>query len=193
MVLAILVIVWLSFSGDGEETYIQQVQDKIEERKQFLRTNSASPFLQYGEPYKDPKYFPIDKKFRVNATVERVSKRQIVKIPNSNSGSDTYEEFAWLHFSINGEPQKLMVLKPYGFGALNVLFCAFTDLTSAEETYGGGRYLDVEIGKSDKLVLDFNLAYNPYCAYTDQYTCPLPPRENDLSTAIRAGEKNFDK
>lgn len=189
----IILVAWLSFTGGGQEAYVEQVQEKIEERKHYLKTNSGSPFLQYGEPYREPEYYPIDATYRVNATVERISPRKIVSVANSNAGIERYEEFAWLNFSIQGERQKLLVLRPTGFGAMNVLFLAFTDATSAGETYGGGRYLEVEIGKSDKLVLDFNLAYNPYCAYTDQFTCPLPPRENLLSVAIRAGEMNFPK
>lgn len=187
----LLVLVWLSFSGEGDEAYLTQVQETIDDRVKYLRTNESSPFLQYNEPFKEPDYFAIDPGYRVNATVERIKKRNIVTLPNSNSGMETYEEFAWLNFTVRGQRQKLLVLKPSGFGALKVLFLAFTDETSADETYGGGRYLDVEIGKSDKVVLDFNLAYNPYCAYTDEYSCALPPKENQLSVAVEAGEKNF--
>lgn len=191
LVPVILVVVWLSFTGEGDEAYLKQVQDTIDDRVKYLRTSESSPFRLYNEPFKEPNYFPIDPGYRVNATVERIQKRNIVTLPNSNSGVETYEEFAWLNFTLNGERQKLLVLRPAGFGALKVLFLAFTDETSADETYGGGRYLDIEIGKSDKVVLDFNLAYNPYCAYTDKYSCALPPRENQLSVAVNAGEKNF--
>ncbi|MFT4738047.1 MAG: hypothetical protein ACI92W_002165, partial [Paraglaciecola sp.] len=75
----------------------------------------------------------------------------------------------------------------------NVFYLAFADVTSGSSTYGGGRYIDVTIGKSDKVVLDFNLAYNPYCAYAPDFSCPLPPRENILSLSIMAGEKDFIK
>lgn len=187
----LLILVWLGFSGEGDEAYLTQVQETIDERVKYLRTNESSPFLQYNEPFEEPKYFTIDPIYRVNATVERIKKRNIVTLPNSNSGMETYEEFAWLNFTVNDQRQKLLVLRPSGFGGLKVLFLAFTDETSANETYGGGRYLDVEIGKSDKVVLDFNLAYNPYCAYTDEYSCALPPKENHLSVAVEAGEKNF--
>ncbi len=191
LVPVLLVLIWLSFSGEGDEAYTQQVQETIDERVKYLRTSESSPFRQFNEPFQQPNYFPIDANYRVNATVERIKKRNIVTLPNSNSGKETYQEYAWLNFTVNGERQKLMVLKPYGFGALDVLFLAFTDETSADATYGGGRYMDIEIGKSNKVVLDFNLAYNPYCAYTDEYSCALPPRENHLSVAINAGEKNF--
>ncbi len=75
------------------------------------------------------------------------------------------------------------------------LFLPFTDLTSGEESYGGGRYIDLETTGiiNNRLVIDFNKAYNPYCTYSDGYNCPIPPRENDLPVAIRAGEKAFAK
>jgi len=75
------------------------------------------------------------------------------------------------------------------------LFIPFTDNTSGNESYGGGRYLDYKISdiKNNKLLLDFNKAYNPYCAYTTGYNCPIPPAENDLKVAIKAGEKAFEK
>jgi uncharacterized protein (DUF1684 family) len=71
------------------------------------------------------------------------------------------------------------------------LFVPFTDLTSGKETYGGGRYLDLEVPDGDSLEVDFNYAYNPYCAYTDGYSCPIPKPESRLSISILAGEKLY--
>lgn len=71
------------------------------------------------------------------------------------------------------------------------LFVPFVDETSGKETYGSGRYLDLEQARGDDYVLDFNMAYNPYCAYNDDYVCPIPPRENKLPIEIRAGEKTY--
>ncbi len=77
----------------------------------------------------------------------------------------------------------------------NYLFLPFTDLTSGEESYGGGRYIDLETTDifNNKVIIDFNKAYNPYCAYASGYNCPIPPRENDLPVAVKAGEMNFGK
>ncbi|HEX4852444.1 MAG TPA: DUF1684 domain-containing protein, partial [Puia sp.] len=77
----------------------------------------------------------------------------------------------------------------------NYLFIGFTDLTTASDTYGGGRYIDcvIEDIHDGKLMLDFNKAYNPYCAYKSGYNCPIPPKENDLPIAILAGEKIYGK
>ena len=78
-------------------------------------------------------------------------------------------------------------------GYENSLFVPFTDLTNGKETYGGGRYMDVEIPEGDSIVLDFNKAYNPYCAYSTNYSCPIPPKENDLPISINAGLKIKEK
>ena len=69
------------------------------------------------------------------------------------------------------------------------LFLPFKDLTNGKETYGGGRFMDILIPDTDKIILDFNKAYNPYCAFSHRYSCPLPPFENWLKTEIPAGEK----
>ena len=188
----VLFVFWMGMgTGNDQEAYEKQILKEIEERKTFLKSSAGSPFEQYDEPYREPTYFPVNRKYQVNARVERIPGRSSIQIANNEGDKETYTRFAWLHFSIDGQKQKLLVLKPIGFGDPGYLFLAFADETSAVETYGAGRYLEVEIGKSDKTVLDFNLAYNPYCAYVDGYTCPLPPPENLLTVAIRAGEKDF--
>jgi uncharacterized protein len=80
-------------------------------------------------------------------------------------------------------------------GTRDYLFIPFTDATSGTDSYGAGRYIDGTISdiRNGSLVLDFNKAYNPYCAYSAGYNCPIPPRENDLPVAIRAGERNYGK
>lgn len=181
--------IWTLYSDDNDNSYKKSVEKVIETRKSFLKTSSESPFIQHNATYKEPAYFPIDKKYRVNAKVERIENKRVVNIRDNKGAVSRYQQYAWLHFNIDSYPQKLLVLKPQGFGVLDVLFCAFADGTSAGETYGAGRYLDVEIGKSNKVVLDFNLAYNPYCAYIDSYSCPLPPKVNVLPVAILAGER----
>jgi hypothetical protein len=86
-----------------------------------------------------------------------------------------------------------MSLFTYLSGEASYGFIPFTDLTTGEESYGGGRYIDLEglQRNEEKLVLDFNIAYNPYCAFTDYYSCPIPPEENNLPVAIEAGEKIY--
>lgn len=113
------------------------------------------------------------------------------------STGDTREYFRWgkVTFDVEGEEVSVII---YSDGYGEELFLPFKDASNGKETYGAGRYLDNHrpglrrIG-ADQIELDFNFAYNPYCAYQSNYSCPLPPRENWLTVPIRAGEKKFDK
>ena len=137
-------------------------------------------------------YFDYDPAARVLADVSPASEEPI-QIAGSTGQSFRFIRFAVASFEINGEPSALELywLEGYGGG----LFLSFRDATAGRETYGAGRYLldtvkGADLGVSGgRLVLDFNFAYNPSCAYDPRWACPLAPPSNRLSTAIRAGEK----
>ncbi len=145
-------------------------------------------------------FFPADEKFRVAARVERIYEAPWFSMETSGKEKKVYRIYAILTFRINDtscklhvyQSQQLMGLKEYA----DHLFIPFTDLTSGDETYENGRYIDMSIDDLENgyYLLDFNKAYNPYCAYgSDMYNCPVPPKENDLRVAILAGEKKFGK
>ena len=100
-------------------------------------------------------------------------------------------------FDLKEKPFKLNIyqnqdlIKKEGFE--DYLFLPFLDNTNGEESYGGGRYIDMRIPDGDTIIVDFNSAYNPYCAYNEKYSCPIVPRENYLDTEVRAGVKAFKK
>jgi len=96
-----------------------------------------------------------------------------------------------LPFTFEGKEYALQVYAPKDTSEGNYWFVPFTDATSGGETYGGGRYIDIDDVRSDSLFLDFNYAYNPYCAYNERFDCPIPPPENALPIAIRAGERDY--
>ncbi len=156
---ALVVLIYFSMpSGLSQEAHVEEVMQEREEKETFLKTNSASPFRQAGLEMHELSYFPIDLDYRVTARVEKVEKRLFSNIQNSDGTMQRYLKFAWLHFEINDQEQKLLVLKPqFGVG----LFLAFADETSGDSSYGGGRYLDIDEIKGDRITLDFNLAYNP--------------------------------
>lgn len=143
------------------------------------------------------RFFPVAQKYRVMAGFERIIDTTGFKMPTSGKISKHFFRYGILKFKIDGrqvqltvyQSQKLMTTEDYK----DYLFIPFTDLTSGDKSYGGGRYIDILIGdiKNNTLLLDFNKAYNPYCAYTTGYNCPIPPRENDLPVAIKAGEMAF--
>ncbi|MFZ9045147.1 MAG: DUF1684 domain-containing protein [Cyclobacteriaceae bacterium] len=180
-------------SCQDDSAYQLQIRDEISNRIKYLQYNDESPFNRFDVPFQMPTYFSVDAEYRVNAKVERIEKRNYQIIGTSDEKTQRYLEFAWLHFKLKNRDHKLLVLKPIGLADVGFFYLAFADDTSGGLTYGGGRYLDISIGKSDKVVLDFNLAYNPYCAYVSDFSCPLPPSENILETAILAGEKDFKK
>ena len=145
-------------------------------------------------------FFPINEKFRMTCRFERTMNSPWFRMESSGPIKKNYRVYGIIHFTINDtavtlniyQSQDLMTTKEYK----DHLFIPFTDATSGEETYESGRYIDLEIEdiNNDKLLIDFNKAYNPYCAYVSgKYNCPIPPAENRLIVAIRAGERSFGK
>lgn len=190
VIIPLAVIVFFIYqSRQTSGNYEQEIKEYWEEKHNFFRTSQASPFVQKEVGYEEVEIFPIDPKFRVNATLDRFTSREIVTIGNSDGTTTKYLKFATARFKIDGSEQTLLILKALGFG--NQYLTAFGDETSGVSTYGGGRYLDLGVGKSDRIEIDFNKAYNPYCAYFEDFTCPLPPMENLLTVAIEAGEKVY--
>ncbi|MEP1035372.1 DUF1684 domain-containing protein [Ekhidna sp.] len=186
---AVIVVYVITQSSGSDEVYIQEIQSFWKERNEFFQSSEASPFIQKNEEHKEVAYFEPNSDYRVSGKLSRFTKRETLALGNSDGTTTTYLKFANVNFKIKDKPCSLLILKALGFG--NQYLLAFGDATSGESTYGGGRYLDVVIGKSDLLTLDFNKAYNPYCAYFDDFTCPLPPIENLLEVSIEAGEKNY--
>jgi uncharacterized protein (DUF1684 family) len=145
-------------------------------------------------------FFPVNEKYRMTSRFERTLNSPWFRMESSGPIKKNYRIYGTIHFTINDtsvtlniyQSQDLMTTKEYK----DHLFIPFTDATSGEETYESGRYIDLEIKDilEDKVLIDFNKAYNPYCAYVKgKYSCPIPPRENYLPVAIEAGEKIFGK
>ena len=151
---------------------------------------------------KDKKFFrfyPPSSDYKIEATFTRIWDTTGFMMPTSGREPKRYFRYGYIRFSLQGKNLQLTVFQSKDLMTdptyRDYLFLPFTDLTSGEESYGGGRYIDLAMKdiKSNKLMIDFNKGYNPYCAYSSGYNCPIPPRENDLPIAIRAGEKQFAK
>ncbi|UCS94564.1 DUF1684 domain-containing protein [Echinicola marina] len=145
--------------------------------------------------FKSLDFFPIDEKYRVEAKFVRSDKGLPFQMPTTTDRKPIYEKYGELHFDLEGESYVLSIYQSHRLREMeefeNYLFLPFTDLTNGKSTYGGGRFMDLEIPEGDTIMLDFNKAYNPYCAYNGKYSCPIPPKENDLPLAIEAGVKKF--
>ena len=190
---AIATIVYYSVKDETPAGYIEEIEKDRKERNYFMRNNDASPFAGDEANFTELKFFPIDGNYRINASLTPAEPKKIIELPTSDGKKQRYSTYAYAEFSLDGIKCKLLILEVMDMGPnKGMLFLAFGDQTSAVETYGAGRYLDVKkVPGSTSITLDFNLAYNPYCAYNDTYSCPLPPKENLLPVAIRAGEKIY--
>ncbi len=197
LLLITLTVVYYSFFGGSNTTgesantispelYRQQVDAKRKEKNEFFRTNADSPFTD-KKAFKGLSYFAPDPAYRVEARLEPFAdKSQKLTVKMSDGSEETYGKFAHMVFSLNGEACRLLVVK-----LDDTYSILFRDATSGKETYGGGRYLELDPATltDNHAIVDFNTAYNPYCAYNPTYACPLPPAENTLSTAVKAGER----
>jgi len=146
------------------------------------------------------RFFPVDEKYKITAVFEKKNDSKWFSMETSGTTRKIFRVYGVLRLVINDTAIKMNIYQSQNlFNSdeyKDQLFLPFTDLTSGEETYGAGRYIDLVIGDivENKIVIDFNKAYNPYCAYVSgKYNCPIPPKENDLPVAILAGEKIFEK
>jgi uncharacterized protein len=145
--------------------------------------------------FKHHDFFPVDLKYRVQATVDRNVDDKPFKMNTSSGRVASYKKYGTAVFMIDGKEYKLALYQSLDLmkrdGYKDYLFLPFTDLTNGDYTYSGGRYIDLRISEGTELIIDFNKAYNPYCAYTSgKYSCPIVPSENDLAIKIEAGVKS---
>lgn len=181
------------FSGSGEAAYAAKIEQAREERNDYMKSSDESPLKGDSLPFVGLKYFPPNPKFRVSADLTLITEKNVVVLPTSDGKEAQYLEYAYADFELENVSNRLVLLEVMDMGPTRgTLFLPFTDQTSAMETYGAGRYLDVKkTPGATTMTLDFNLAYNPYCAYSDKYSCPFPPRENRLGIIVAAGEKSY--
>ncbi|MHA4807607.1 DUF1684 domain-containing protein [Flavitalea flava] len=144
-------------------------------------------------------FFPIDPSYVIKCQFEKIDKADWFPMNSSGSVKRLHRRYGKLTFTLRDTSLQLYVYQSQGLMQTaeykDYLFIPFSDQSSGEETYGAGRYLDYTINDihDGTLLLDFNKAYNPSCAYATGYNCPIPPKENDLPVSIRAGEKNYGK
>ena len=195
-----IIIYSLPQTAGTDKAYAAQIYQVRKQKNQQFRSNSdASPLTAAQKPTFDSlRYFAPDSRFRIDAHLHRVDEATAppVTLRQSDGTTEVYRQYANLDFTIPGQTtqQKLVLLqKKTPAGAQEPLFLPFTDATNGRLTYGGGRFLDLPVPEpgASEITLDFNTAYNPYCAYNSAYSCPVPPAENKLAIEIEAGEKAF--
>lgn len=142
-------------------------------------------------------FFKLDSTFIVKATLKKTPNSKWFNMKTTTSRVSQERVFGILTFELNGSQHELNIYQGKDLmqkeGYEDYLFLPFLDKTNGLESYGGGRYIDAKIPEGDTMVIDFNKAYNPYCAYNDKYSCPIVPRINYLKTRVEAGVKAFEK
>jgi len=157
-------------------------------KDEFMARHPESPFVAGRVPFHELRYFPPDPKYRVRATLHRAPVPEEAYLRTNRDGQAVMRYLGDLTFRLDGKTLTLGVYHA-GEGVGTSVFVPFRDRTSGEDSYGPGRYVTLELNEADEYEVDFNRAFNPYCAYTDDYECGFPPAENDLPVPIRAGEK----
>ncbi len=158
------------------------------QKNKFLKSDEHSPLSkEQRRAFEGLKYYPENQALRFDAEVEPFTERMHVQMQTSTGAVQEYVKYGKFNFEVDGQPAELTVYASENGGA----FVPFADATSGSETYGAGRYLELEYHGRNRFHVDFNLAYNPWCAYSAEYSCPIPPKENRLEVPIRAGEQNF--
>lgn len=157
------------------------------QKDDFFESDLHSPLTaEQKQVFTGLNYFNDNPALRVEVNLERFKPADHVQIQTNTGAVQTYERYGRFRFSVDDEQAELTVFRnEYGY------FLPFADSLAGDETYGAGRYLEPEDLGEDRLLVDFNLAYNPYCAYNEKWSCPITPSENRLKVPIRAGEKNF--
>jgi len=189
----VVTVMYTVYGSKDQTAYINQIKKEREEKDRFMRTSKESPFADNPESFTGLKYSPADLKWKVTAQLVPIENKKMVVLATNDGKEERYMEYAYAEFDFFGFRNRLLILEVMAMGpSRGKLFLAFGDATSADETYGAGRYLDVAKAQgANTITLDFNKAYNPYCAYVDKFSCPLPPAENLLTIPVQAGEKSY--
>ena len=158
------------------------------EKDDFFRNYPQSPLSpQQQRDFSGLNYFPENEALRLEVEVERMFEQQPMQMQTSTGGVQTYVRYGKFKFEVEGQAAELTIYQNE-----NGYFLPFVDSLAGQETYPAGRYLEPEPLPGERFLVDFNIAYNPYCAYNEMWSCPITPAENRLKVPIRAGEKLFE-
>jgi uncharacterized protein (DUF1684 family) len=177
---------------------ILEIETFQKELNREYKTEEETPLRGSNfKKFKSHPFFPIDLNYRVKAKLVKIENAVPFEIPTSSGRTKKFREFGKAYFTLNGAEQVLTVYQSLALlddpEYQDYLFLPFKDETNGKDTYGGGRYLDLRIPQNDELIIDFNKAYHPLCAYNaTDYSCPIVPQNNWLQLPIEAGVKYQD-
>ncbi|PIF70261.1 hypothetical protein CLU99_0994 [Flavobacterium sp. 2] len=177
------------FKSVDAEKFQKQINSEYADAK-------TSPLMEEDlKTFKTLDFYPINEKYFVNARFEKAENEKVFEMKTTGTRTPKYVKYGTIYFTIDGVEMQLNVYRNIELSEQEKykdhLFLPFSDLTCGKESYIGGRYIDLKIPKGNTIAIDFNQAYNPYCAYNHKYSCPIVPLENDLKIEIKAGVKTF--
>jgi len=194
VLLLFIIFPFYVFTQNGE--YIKSIQEERNTKNIDFRYNTDSPLKDEDRKnFLGLNYFPIDESYQIEAQFILLDEPESIVMKTSGTRTPEYLRFAKVVFELQAKSYELTVYRNTKYmdesKYKNNIFIPFRDQNAGELTYGGGRYLDNKIPEGNTIILDFNTAYNPYCAYNEKYSCVIPPPENFIDVKINAGEKVF--
>ncbi|MFK8045232.1 MAG: DUF1684 domain-containing protein [Crocinitomicaceae bacterium] len=194
--LLLLSVPLLASAQNTDSIAIEEIKNFQIDQNLHYKDKAHSPLTKKDRrKFKGHDFFKIDLNYRVVANVVLTPESDTFGMKTSTDRKPLYRKYGIAHFTINGVKCQLSIYQNIKFSKIkgyeNSLFLLFNDQTNGSESYGGGRYIDLEIVESDSMIIDFNQSYNPYCHYNSKYSCPIPPSENNLQLEIRAGTKAY--
>lgn len=193
-----LLTIFIGCAQEKKQTHAHEIEAYQYEMNVYYSDKKTSPLKSKDlKNFKHLDFFPTNESFRIVATFERTPDEIPFEMQTSTDRLPIYTQYGIATFTIDGKELSLRLYQSQS-SALDPdydghLFVPFNDLTNGNQTYDAGRYIDLSIPEADTIVIDFNKSYNPYCAYNDRYSCPIPPRENNLDVEIKAGVLAFGK
>ncbi len=188
---ALALVIFLVLGNENDtQAYKEKVENDRLNRDRYFKNSAESPITK-KDSFVGLQYFAINPDFKIKAKLSLIKGAEPFPIQMTKGDAEKYSKFGYATFKYQGKEYKILLLHKPGD---KFLFLPFLDASNKKTTYRGGRYINnVAFPKTDEVILDFNYATNPYCVYNDDYTCPIPPKENRLDFEINAGEKLYQK
>jgi len=192
-----LVFIALFNFGFGQEKFDTAAVEKFQKdlNTEYADAKTSPLTAEDLKIFKTLDFYPISEKYFVTAKFIRTENEKPFEMKTSTSRRPLYVKYGEAHFTIDGKPFQLNIYQNIELSQdsayKDYLFLPFFDLTCGKESYIGGKYIDLKIPQGDTIAIDFNMSYNPYCAYNHKYSCPKVPLENNLNIEIKAGVKKF--
>ncbi|WP_299245736.1 DUF1684 domain-containing protein [uncultured Aquimarina sp.] len=196
--LSFLLMLFFSHIGAQDSTTIKKILTFQEELNKEFASEEKSPLTPKDfKTFKELEFFDIDTTYSVLAKFIRTPYETPFIMKTTTNREPVYVKYGEAHFVLQEKEWILNIYQSQGLKTQpeyeDYLFLPFTDLSNGETSYGGGRFMDLRIPENDMILIDFNTAYNPYCAYSARYSCPIPPEENHLELEIPVGVKKYNK